>query len=296
MTNRQLCLILALVLSLIGLASWLDGQVGSGAATLFAPRLQAQEESSTSIPPDKALLRVLVPKEAELEIGGEKTKSTGEERLFLTPTLEQGKTYFYVFKLINPTNGFRQVRMRVVEFQPGQEVVVDLRPGKDTASSEIIFVPTSEEVVLKMLEVAKVTKDDIVYDLGCGDGRIVVLAAKKFGARGVGVDIDPDRVKEANENVRKNEVEKLVEIRLGDALKVPDISRATVVTLYMLPEFNQKVKPILERELKPGARVVSHDFEVPGWKPDSVVTVSERNGFRDHVIYLYTIPQRQKEK
>jgi hypothetical protein len=80
-----------------------------------------------------------------------------------------------------------------------------------------------------------------------------------------------------------------VEIRLGDALKVHDISRATVVTLYMLPEFNQKVRPILERELKPGARVVSHDFEVPGWKPDSVVTVSEQNGFRDHIIYLYTI-------
>ncbi|MCS7014723.1 MAG: TIGR03000 domain-containing protein [Gemmatales bacterium] len=255
--------------------------------------LQAQEKSGVSVPPNKALLRVLLPKDAQLEIGGEKTQSTGEERLFLTPELEPGKTYFYVLKLINP-NGFRQVRMRAVEFQAGQEVVVDLRPGKDTASSEIIFVPTSEEVVLKMLEVAKVTKDDIVYDLGCGDGRIVVLAAKKFGARGVGVDIDPDRVKEANEKVRKEGVEKLVEIRLGDALNVPDISRATVVTLYMLPEFNRKVRPILERELKPGARVVSHDFEVPDWKPDSVITVSEQGGFRDHVIYLYTIRPRGK--
>ncbi|MCS7160364.1 MAG: TIGR03000 domain-containing protein [Gemmatales bacterium] len=255
--------------------------------------LQAQEKSGVSVPPNKALLRVLLPKDAQLEIGGEKTQSTGEERLFLTPELEPGKTYFYVLKLINP-NGFRQVRMRAVEFQAGQEVVVDLRPGKDTASSEIIFVPTSEEVVLKMLEVAKVTKDDIVYDLGCGDGRIVVLAAKKFGARGVGVDIDPERVKEANEKVRKEGVEKLVEIRLGDALNVPDISRATVVTLYMLPEFNRKVRPILERELKPGARVVSHDFEVPDWKPDSVITVSEQGGFRDHVIYLYTIRPRGK--
>jgi uncharacterized protein (TIGR03000 family) len=248
-----------------------------------------QQQSSNPIPSDKALIRVLLPKDAELEIGGEKTKSTGEERLFLTPPLEPGKTYFYVLKLIHPTNGFKHVRMRVVEFEAGKEVVVDLRPGKDTASSEIIFVPTSEEVVMKMLEVAKVSKNDIVYDLGCGDGRIVVLAAKKFGARGVGIDIDPDRVKEALENVKKNGVEKLVEIRLGDALKVHDISRATVVTLYMLPEFNQKVRPILERELKPGARVVSHDFEVPGWKPDSVVTVSEQNGFRDHIIYLYTI-------
>ncbi|MCS7168900.1 MAG: TIGR03000 domain-containing protein [Gemmatales bacterium] len=281
------------LLSVIAITLTLGWTIDSGLVGPPLAGLQAQEKSGVTVPPNKALLRVLLPKDAQLEIGGEKTQSTGEERLFLTPELEPGKSYFYVLKVINP-NGFRQVRMRAVEFQAGQEVVVDLRPGKDTESSNIIFVPTSEEVVLKMLEVAKVTKDDIVYDLGCGDGRIVVMAAKKFGARGVGVDIDPDRVQEANEKVRKEGVEKLVEIRLGDALKVHDLHRATVVTLYMLPEFNEKVRPILERELKPGARVVAHDFQVPQWKPDAVVTVTEQGGFRDHIIYLYIIRPAEK--
>jgi uncharacterized protein (TIGR03000 family) len=185
MVHARICTIgLALVagLGLLAALAWTGWRISA----------VGQQQSSNPIPSDKALIRVLLPKDAELEIGGEKTKSTGEERLFLTPPLEPGKTYFYVLKLIHPTNGFKHVRMRVVEFEAGKEVVVDLRPGKDTASSEIIFVPTSEEVVMKMLEVAKVSKNDIVYDLGCGDGRIVVLAAKKFGARGVGIDIDPD--------------------------------------------------------------------------------------------------------
>src|SRR5207249_881164 len=136
-------------------------------------------------------------------------------------------------------DGGRQVkRMAVATVRGGKQTVVDLRPGSpDASSSQVLYVPTAQRVVDKMLEMAKVTDKDTVFDLGCGDGRVVVTAAKKYGARGVGIDIDPVRVKESRENVRKAKVEKLVEIRQGDALKVPDLSRATVVMTYMLPEF-----------------------------------------------------------
>ncbi len=149
------------------------------------------------------------------------------------------------------------------------------------------YVPTPMEVVEEMLKLAGVTKDDVVYDLGCGDGRIVVTAAKKFGARGVGVDINYQRVKESWENVRKNKVEDKVTIILGDATQV-DVSEATVVTLYLLREANLKLRPKLLRELKPGARIVSHDFDMGEWKPDKVVHVKDKGGWT-HTLYLWVI-------
>src|SRR5690606_37179516 len=143
--------------------------------------------------------------------------------------------------------------IRVATVTPGRETEIDLRDLKDDDSTvRVIYVPTPQVVVDKMLEMAGVTGNDVVYDLGCGDGRIVVTAAKKYGARGVGVDLDPERIKESNANVKEAGVEKLVEIRQGDALKVDDIGKATVVTLYMLPEFNKRLAPILQKKLKPG--------------------------------------------
>src|SRR5262249_19052718 len=164
-----------------------------------------------------AILILRVPADAKLEMDGVRSRQTGEVREFLSPPLAPG-TYTYTIKVILNSGGAESTRMRQVKVEAGKEVEVDLRPGKDKDTSEIIFVPTPQSVVEKMLEYAKVTKDDVVYDLGCGDGRIVVTAAKKYGARGVGVDIDPVRVKEALALVKKEGVEKLVEIRLGDAL------------------------------------------------------------------------------
>ncbi|HEX6176341.1 MAG TPA: methyltransferase domain-containing protein [Candidatus Binatia bacterium] len=138
-----------------------------------------------------------------------------------------------------------------------------------------------------MLEMARVTPADVVYDLGSGDGGIIIRAAQKFGARGVGVEIDADLVRKAQANASRHKVEHLTEFRLQDALSV-DVSEATVVTLYMLPEFNAKLRPILDGQLRPGARVVSHDFPVEGWVPDRVERV---NGdfFHDHTILLFEI-------
>jgi len=132
------------------------------------------------------------------------------------------------------------------------------------AREEIPFVPTPMEVVDRMLELAEVNKADVVYDLGSGDGRIVIRVAKKYGARGVGIEADPELVELSQKKAREEGVEHLVEFRVEDALKT-DLSSATVVTLYMFPWFNEMLRPKLQK-LKPGSRVVSHDFSIKGWK------------------------------
>lgn len=154
-----------------------------------------------------------------------------------------------------------------------------------TRRPDVIFVPTPEEVVDAMLQVAKVTKNDVVYDLGTGDGRIPVAAAKKYGARGVGIDIDPQRIKEANENVQKNGVGDRVQIRQADLFEA-NISEATVVTLYLLPSLNQKLMPKLMRDLRPGTRIVSHAFDMGDWKPEQELDVNGRK------VYFWTIPKK----
>ncbi|HYU78171.1 MAG TPA: class I SAM-dependent methyltransferase [Vicinamibacterales bacterium] len=152
-----------------------------------------------------------------------------------------------------------------------------------TRRPDVIYVPTPEEVVDAMLQVANVTKSDVVYDLGCGDGRIPVAAAKKYGARGVCIDIDPQRIKEANENVQKNNVGDKVKVLNAD-LFTTDISEATVVTLYLLPSLNVKLMPKLMKELKPGTRVVSHAFDMGDCKPEKEMDVNGRK------VYFWTIP------
>lgn len=154
-----------------------------------------------------------------------------------------------------------------------------------TRRPDVIYVPTPEPVVEAMLQVANVTKNDIVYDLGCGDGRIPVTAARKYGARGVCFDIDPERIKEANENVAKNNVGNLVRVVQGDLFE-QDLSGATVITLYLLPSLNVKLMPKLMRELKPGTRIVSHAFDMGDWKPEKELDVDGRK------VYFWTIPKR----
>ncbi len=144
-------------------------------------------------------------------------------------------------------------------FLPAQD------PDKPTREPDVIYVPTPQEVVDKMLEMADVRKGEIVYDLGCGDGRIPVTAAKKYGSRAWGFDINPVRVKESLDNVANNKVKDLVTIKLQDIFEL-DLSKADVVTLYLLPQLNVKLIPQLDK-LKPGCRIVSHDFNMEGVRP-----------------------------
>ena len=167
------------------------------------------------------------------------------------------------------------------------------RTKKASRKPDVIYVPTPQEVVDKMLELAEVKKDDLVYDLGCGDGRIVVTAAKKYGCRGVGYDINPKRIKESLENVEKNNVGHLVRIEQEDIFTL-DLSKANVITLYLLPSLNVKLIPQLEK-LKPGSRIVSHDFDMRGVTPDKVVEINSDNEYSDHTVYLWTTPLK-KEK
>jgi SAM-dependent methyltransferase len=156
-----------------------------------------------------------------------------------------------------------------------------------TRKPDVHYVPTPEEVVEEMLRLANVGKDDVVYDLGCGDGRIVITAAKKYGARGVGVDIDPQRIKESNENARLAGVTDRVKFLQQDLFEM-DFREATVVTLYLLQRLNVQLRPKLLRELKPGTRIVSHAFDMGDWVPDKVVTVP--GGDDERTIYYWVVP------
>jgi SAM-dependent methyltransferase len=142
-------------------------------------------------------------------------------------------------------------------------------------------------VVERMLELAKVDSGDVVYDIGCGDGRIIITTAKKYGARGVGIDIDPKRIKQSKEGAESAGVGGLAEFSLGDATKM-DISEASVVTLYLLPESNELLRPQLEKQLEPGTYVVSHNYSIAGWEEKEVdaLSMKDEKG-KNHTIFLY---------
>jgi SAM-dependent methyltransferase len=183
----------------------------------------------------------------------------------------------------------RMATLVIVVFATIQTVV--------SSQESIPYVPSTIPIVTKMLELASVTKDDLVYDMGCGDGRILIMAAKKYGARGVGIDLDPERIAEARKNAEQEGVSHLLEFRAEDGTKT-DISKATVVTLYMFKWFNNAIRPKLQK-LQPGSRVVAHDFDIDEWKPTSTVYLdSEKNGHegieRPHTLFLWLVGAEQK--
>jgi SAM-dependent methyltransferase len=158
------------------------------------------------------------------------------------------------------------------------------------AQDPIPFVPSTMPIVDRMLELAEVTKDDLIYDLGSGDGRILIQAAKKYGTRGVGIDLDPQRVAEATEKAKEEGVSHLVEFRAEDGTRT-DISRATVVTLYMFKWFNNAIRPKLQK-LQPGSRIVAHDYDIDGWEPTRVVNLEpgkDPDVERYHTLYLWKL-------
>ena len=152
---------------------------------------------------------------------------------------------------------------------------------------DVIFVPTPQVVVNEMLRMAKVSSDSMVYDLGCGDGRLVITAAKQYGARGIGIDIDPQRIRESNENATAAKVTDKVKFVLGDLFQF-DFREATTVTLYLLPDLNVKLRPTLMSQLKPGTPVVSHDFDMGDWTPDESKNVEAED--RAHSVFLWIVP------
>jgi hypothetical protein len=175
------------------------------------------------------------------------------------------------------------------ERAPDLRIAQAAQPAAPARTPDVIFVPTPQQVVDEMLKVANVKKGDVLYDLGSGDGRIAVTAAKRYGIRAVGIDIDPQRIQEANENARKEGVTDKVTFKNTD-LFTTDISEATVVTLYLLPRLNVKLRPKLFAELKNGTRIVSHAFDMGDWAPEKHLKVDGRD------VYFWTINDAARKK
>jgi len=173
---------------------------------------------------------------------------------------------------------------------PAQAQAPSSGPPSDTTEKGAPYVPTPEHIVLRLLSLADVSSDDVVYDLGSGDGRVVILAAKEFGARGVGVELDSQLVRKARRRAQRAGVSHLVEFRKGNLFDT-SLDDATVVTLYLWPDMNNRLRPKLQRELDPGDRVVSHSFDIDGWSPDTTVTLEDGTmGGVTKTLFRWTLP------
>jgi uncharacterized protein (TIGR03000 family) len=281
-----------IVLLLAGL--WLSGP-GFG-----QEKKEAEKKGEVKAEPKPTQVRVLLPQDnATLTIEGSPTKQTGASRLFVTPALAPGKKYSYKLVAIwEPNNYTKITRTKEVTFDAGQEIEVDFRQKDDRFPDaiKVRYVPTPQDVVEEMCKLGNVTKGDIVYDLGCGDGRLVITAVEQFGAvRGVGVDIDPERIAECKANAKKSTVGDKVQFRQQDVLKIADISDATIVLLYMGEDLNIALRPILQKSLKPGSRVVSHRFTMGDWKPLKTINYTGKDG-DTYNLHLWIIGQDSKEK
>ncbi len=244
---------------------------------------------------NKAVLKVTVPEEdAELKIDNQIMKTKGKVREFDVVGLDPKKTYEYeLIVKFEPNNYTTITRKMTVEFKGTQsEIVADLTKDSPDDKAVIRFVPTPDDIVQEMIKLGNVGKDDVVYDLGCGDGRIVIAAVRDGKAKaGVGIDLDPERVKESNENVKAAKLEDKVKIRQGDILDVKDISDASVVMIYMSDELGKLLEPRLKKMLKPGSRIVSHRFTLGSWKPDKTVNIMGEDG-DEYTLHLWTVPKK----
>jgi len=268
-------------------------------ALIAAPALWSQVPAQQDT---RATVTVRVHPEAKLTVEGKPTQQQGERRRFVSPPLTPGKKYTYTFvaEWEKPGSNYETyIVTRKVTVEAGKPVEVDMSKldvEKGDTTLFIRWVPTQPEVADAMMKLAGVGKDDVVYDLGCGDGTLVITAVKKFNAKhGVGIDLKEDKVQVAKVNAKKAGVENKVEFRQGDVLKdVSDLSKATVVTLYMSDELNQRLMPILQKQLKPGARIVSHRFTMGDWKPDKTVTVDlpDEEMAEEKLIHLWTIGKK----
>ena len=228
-------------------------------------------------------VEVYLPEGARLFVEGQETKSKGPMRRFVSPPLPPGK-YTYTIKAIIPgPNGPRTVTRRI-DVRPGDFESIDLRePGKRPIT-DVEYEPTPQKVVDALLRLAKVTSKDVVWDLGCGDGRIPVTAAKEYGCKACGFDIDPERVKDSLANERKHGVERLVTIEQRDIFTL-DLSKGpTIVTLYLLPRLNAKLLPQLGK-LPPGARVISVAHRMADIKPDEHIVIETELGEFDVCLW-----------
>jgi uncharacterized protein (TIGR03000 family) len=259
---------------------------------VIADSVQAPVAATAQV---RSRFNVTVPSDdAELRVEGIVTKATGMSRVLESDPLEPGKRYEYTFTLKWWPNGYTAIiRKKTVRFTAGEELTVDLTTDDPNDRAEVKYIPTPDDIASAMVTLANITPDDVVYEPGCGDARITIAAVKAGARRAVGIDIDATRVAESTANVKAAGLDGRIDIRLGDALDIKDLSDATVVFLYMGQEFNMLIRPILWAQLRVGARVVSHAFNMGDWAPDTTVGAGDDSGYS---LHLWTITEDIKKR
>jgi len=257
-----------------------------------------------------ATIKLLIPEtptKTSLKVEGKELETNDKAaregvRVLVTPELEPGKSYAYkVEATIEPNNYTKIVRTREITFKAGEEVTLDLRKKDDKVADNVIirWVPTPKVVVKDMCELAKVTKDDVVMDPGCGDAIMIITAVQDFHAKkGKGIDYDPKKAKESQENVEKAGLKDKISVKEGNALKLnaDDLGDVTVLMLYMGNELNIRIRPLIWQYMKPGSRVVSHRFIMGDWKPDKTIKVTREGdyGIEDFTLHVWTVTGKEK--
>ncbi len=243
----------------------------------------------------KLVLKVLVPQEdATIEVNGKEIEGEGTERKIEVGDAPKDKKFHTVVGRWEPNNYTKFTRTRKVPADSKSPVTVDLTKAYDTEKIKIRWVATPDDVIARMCKLGKVSKTDTVYDIGCGDGVMVIHAVEKFGAkRGVGIDIDKDLLKKSRAKAKEHKVDDKVEFRFGDALEIKDLSDADVVLLYMGDDINLRLRPILQKTLKPGSRIVSHRFLMGDWRPARTETFTGEDG-DEYDIHLWVIEKKKE--
>jgi uncharacterized protein (TIGR03000 family) len=260
----------------------------------------AQEKATsefTVVVPERGQEETVVKIYAGKSKDGKKYDGEGGTRT-IKMSLEKGKEYtFKVEALIEPNNYTKITRYKEVTIKGGDNVKVDLTVKNPKTDKIVVrWVPTPDDIVDEMCKMAKVGKNDTVYDLGCGDAVMLIRPIQKFGAKkGVGIDIDPKMIDKAKDNVKKANLEKKIELRVGDILNVKDMKDADVVLLYIGDDLGERLSPVLQKTMKPGARIVSHRFSLGEWEPNKKVTVKGEDG-GEYDLLLWVVPEKKAEK
>jgi uncharacterized protein (TIGR03000 family) len=254
----------------------------------------AQEKATTEI-------TILVPykdlhEETVVKVNGKKIDGEGGTRTYKASVEKNKDAKFKIEVVIVPNNYEVLTRYKEITLKGGDNVKVDLTVKTKTDRVKARWVPTPDDIVDEMSKLAKIGKNDVVYDLGCGDSVMLIRPIQKFGAKkGVGIDIDPEMIKKSKEKIKEAKLEDRIELRQGDILDVKDMSEATVVLLYIGDLLGERLSPVLRKTLKPGARIVSHRFRLGDWEPTKTVTVKGDDG-HEYDLHLWVAGEKKIEK
>ena len=238
----------------------------------------------------------LPAEDAELVVDGQPIPGEGATREFETRALDAGRTHRHTFTVTWKPNTYTTItRSKIVSFRAGEPLRVDLTAEDPGDRVRVIYVPTPADVAAAMVDLAGVGRDDVVFEPGCGDARITIAAIRRGARRGICVDIDAERARESRANVEAAGFADRIDVRHGDALDVKNLPGVSVVLLYMGDHFNMLLRPILWRELKVGARIVSHRFTMGDWKPDKTISMTGDDG-GTYDLHLWTITEEIKRK